>query len=130
MPNHIHLILRFREEVKLSEYMRDFKKFTSGELQRHLIENGDSDILEKLKTSTGSYKVWIDRFDDFVLRNAKDVQVKVNYIHQNPVRRNLAEKASDYKYSSARYYETGEEGIIKIIHLGDSIGWQNLVAAV
>src|SRR4051812_19737653 len=65
MPNHIHLILRFREEVKLSEYMRDFKKFTSGELQRQLVKNGDIEILSKLKTETGTYKVWKDRFDDF-----------------------------------------------------------------
>jgi putative transposase len=125
MPNHLHLVLFFTDEVKLSDYMRDFKKFTSGELRRQLIKNGDDKILAKLKTKEGSYKVWMDRFDDLVIRNARNVLVKMNYIHQNPVRRNLAAKETDYKYSSARFYDSGEEGILNVTYIFDAIGWQN-----
>jgi putative transposase len=32
---------------------------------------------------------------------------KLNYIHQNPVRAGLCSHAEEYKYSSAKFYETG-----------------------
>ena len=33
---------------------------------------------------------------------------KVNYIHQNPVRAGLVERAIDYRWSSARYWNRCE----------------------
>jgi len=32
---------------------------------------------------------------------------KVNYIHQNPVRAELVERATDYRWSSARFWQGG-----------------------
>lgn len=37
----------------------------------------------------------------------------INYIHENPVRKGLVERAEDYLYSSARNY-TGLSSIIEI----------------
>jgi len=34
---------------------------------------------------------------------------KIEYIHNNPVKKNLVEKAEDWKYSSARFYLKGED---------------------
>ena len=38
---------------------------------------------------------------------------KVNYIHQNPVRAEIVERAEEYLYSSARDY-AGERGLLKV----------------
>src|SRR6185369_9592267 len=97
MPNHLHLILFFSDAVKLSDYMRDFKKYTSGELRRKLIIEKQTEVLQKLEFPVGSnhYKIWMVRFDDFAIKNAETFHVKMNYIHQNPVRRNLSSTASE-----------------------------------
>ena len=38
---------------------------------------------------------------------------KINYVHQNPVRQQLVDKAECYLYSSARDY-AGQKGLLKI----------------
>lgn len=118
MPNHIHLILLFEDGEVISSYIRDFKKFTSGETRREIEKQGMTDLLEKIKykTKTQLFKVWQDRFDDFYLLNNKTLMTKMNYIHQNPVRKGLCESVSDYCYSSARFYFKGEETDVKMVH--------------
>ena len=41
-------------------------------------------------------------------------QQKLNYIHKNPVRARLCKFVEDYRYSSARFYETGVDDPIAI----------------
>ena len=38
---------------------------------------------------------------------------KINYIHQNPVKRGYVDDASHWRYSSARNY-AGEKGLIEV----------------
>ncbi len=125
MPNHIHLVLFFSKPAQVSDYMRDFKKFTSGELRRKLLADNKTELLKELETSVGRYKIWMERFDDFVIRNAKSVHTKINYIHQNPVRKNLAASPAEYNYSSARFYESEEAGAVKVTHFLEAMGAAN-----
>ncbi len=39
---------------------------------------------------------------------------KLDYIHQNPVKRGYVDTACDWRYSSARNYQ-GESGLIEIV---------------
>jgi REP-associated tyrosine transposase len=39
---------------------------------------------------------------------------KLNYMHNNPVRADLARTPSEYAYSSYRNYELGDEALIEI----------------
>jgi len=32
MPNHLHLVVYFKKDNRLSDFMRDFKKYISGRL--------------------------------------------------------------------------------------------------
>ena len=41
-----------------------------------------------------------------MIRSAGEFANKVNYIHDNPVRWNLVERAEDYEFSSAKFYLT------------------------
>ena len=36
------------------------------------------------------------------------------YMHRNPVKRGLAEKPEEWKWSSFRTYACGEEGLVKV----------------
>ncbi|MEO8087059.1 MAG: transposase [Bacteroidota bacterium] len=122
MPNHIHLVGVFSKPSKVSDFMRDFKKFTSGELRRKLFKDNNMELLKQLKIGNNKYKIWKDRFDDYALRDVRSVHTKINYIHQNPVRKGLVERPEDYIYSSAGFYLNQIEGKIKVTHFIDALG--------
>jgi len=121
MSNHIHFIIQ-SEEGKLSDLIRDFKKFTA------------KSILEKTQNSPESRKEWmLERFKLAAQTHSrnKDYQFwqygnhaeeiysnefmwsKLDYIHLNPVRSGLVSKASDYIYSSAGNY-VNNSGLLTI----------------
>lgn len=67
------------------------------------------------------FKVWEDRFDDVILSDSKLLNIKLNYIHMNPMQEhwNLVSKPGDYKYSSARFYESGMLSEVNVCHYKD-----------
>jgi putative transposase len=87
--------------------MRDFKKFTSGEIRRKLEADEYLSELESLryKYRKQKIKVWQDRFDDVALYSRKVLETKLNYIHENPVKKGFVKFAEEYKYSCAAYYK-------------------------
>jgi putative transposase len=56
-------------------------------------------------------ELWQGRFFDRALRTVKEYHETVDYIHLNPVRRGLAKRAEDWKWSSTQEYAgiSGEE---------------------
>jgi putative transposase len=127
MPNHIHMLMFLEDGKTLSSYMRDFKKFTSVKIRKQLEAEEQYSLVEQMRFIKGAQKlkVWQDRFDDFYITNPKSFLIKLNYIHNNPLKRGLAKSAADYKYSSAGYYERETEGILKINHFMAVIGAAN-----
>jgi len=117
MPNHLHIVVYFGIKNNLSDYMRDFKKFTSGEIRRMLEQDNQIELLNKIKYDfrEQKFKVWQDRFDDVFLESIDIVETKINYIHENPVKKGLVKLPEDYKYSSAAYYLLGEMCTIPIL---------------
>ena len=49
-----------------------------------------------------------------VIKDYDMLKQKIEYIHYNPVRRNLVIKPEDWNYSSAKYYIKGEDCGLKI----------------
>src|ERR1700693_663428 len=72
-----------------------------------------SRVMESIKVSSTSLlnsgsqehgQIWQPRFFDRALRTVKEYYAKVEYIHQNPVRRGLVRKAEDWRWSSIHEY--------------------------
>ena len=84
MPDHIHVLLTPK---------------TSLEKAAQFIKGGFS---YRAKKELGSnMEVWQKGFSDHRLRDLSDYEGHVVYIHENPVRKRLCERASEYPYSSA-----------------------------
>jgi len=117
MPNHFHILLYFNEENKLSDAMRDLKKFCAFEIRKYL-ETNESLLLNRIRIENEKqvFKVWNDRFDDVWIGNRELLEVKLEYIHQNPLQAHwsLSEYPEDYNYSSAAFYLGNEYDIIKL----------------
>jgi putative transposase len=86
MPNHIHLLLSVDETHAVGRALQMIKGGFS-----HAV--GQAGL--KLKV------VWQPSYYEHRVRDGEEYTRMRSYIHQNPVRRGLAETATDYPYSSA-----------------------------
>jgi putative transposase len=123
MPNHIHFICYFKVENKLIEYMRDFKKYTSIKIRDYIFESNNQELIDSIQFvhRKQKIKIWQDRFHDFHLTKEKTLLQKLNYIHSNPVRKELCSSVWEYEDSSAAFYINGEVPKIPILHCSEII---------
>ena len=74
----------------------------------YLKESGHTSSLKKLERETGSrgyqYSLWDHHPNGKSLTSEPVLMEKVNYLHQNPVRAGLVERAVDYRWSSAKQW--------------------------
>jgi len=73
-------------------------------LDRMADVRGDGQVVYRFWQPGGGY--------DRNLRSVRDVREKIQYIHENPVRRSLVDKAEDGAWSSAREWTTGQVGTV------------------
>jgi putative transposase len=85
MPDHLHLIT-IPKGKNISQIMHSIKSFSSKEINKATQREGS---------------VWQSSFRDFTLWSEKLVIEKINYIHNNPVRKGLVSDPNDYNYSTA-----------------------------
>jgi putative transposase len=85
MPEHVHLLLTPADDVTLERAVQ-------------LIKGGFSHAFG-LEYRRG--EVWQRGFSDHRIRDKEDFDRHLEYIHQNPVKRRLVERASEYRYCSA-----------------------------
>jgi REP element-mobilizing transposase RayT len=121
MSNHIHMVVQ-SGDGKLSDLLRDFKKFTATKIIEKIISDPESRrewMLERFKLATVShsrnknYQFWQYGNHPEEIYSNKFMWSKLDYIHLNPVRAGIVEKASHYIYSSASNY-VSDAGLLKI----------------
>jgi putative transposase len=110
MPDHIHLLTdRPREPSKVLQYI---KGIISRRVIGHIKEKNYESSLRKLQHDNWKrnhrYSLWQHDSDVFSVTSEATFMQKVNYIHQNPVRAELVERAVDYRWSSARYWSRSQ----------------------
>ena len=122
MPSHLHLIAAAEDEGKLSDILRDFKKFTSKEIVKQIQEEPESRrewMLDKFmfagkyNPKITNYKFWQDGNRPVVLYSPKFTQQKIDYIHYNPVKAMIVAEPQEYLFSSARNY-SGMDGLLDV----------------
>ena len=122
MTSHLHLIVRTKENISLSDIIRDFKSHTSKKLIEAIKDQPESRrdwLLDKFNTAAvkikrnSKYKVWQDGFHPIELYDNAIIEQKLSCIHNNPVEEEIVINPEDYKYSSALNY-AGEIGVLKI----------------
>ena len=126
MPNHIHLILQSNATGDLSNFMREWKSVTAREILTYA-EDKSPRLLQQFEKAAEKYHlsnkqrhhVWASRFDDLQLRTSNTIRVKLNYIHENPVRKGIVQKTGDYEYSSAGWYEEIGDSRVKLSDIRD-----------
>ena len=94
MSNHLHLIVQAREGYKLSEILRDFKKYTSSEITKTMEGNRREsrrdwmlDIFRKhgqMNSNNSVYQFWRQDNHPIELNTNEMIDQRMTYVHQNP----------------------------------------------
>ncbi len=117
MPEHVHLIVFPRpDKYDMSALLKSFKQSVARKainyLRRHNPEG-----LRLLATGMPDtpYAFWMDGpgYDRNVLKT-ETLEFMVNYIHNNPVRRELVVSPEDWVWSSAREWEEAGSGLLRL----------------
>ena len=125
MTNHLHMIVgTSRDDVTVSDILRDFKKFTNRNIVKAIQENTQESRKEWLldrclfrgtnDRKITNFKFWQDGNYIEVINTYKFYKQKLDYIHNNPVRQEIVSRPEDYWYSSARDY-CGDKGLLNVI---------------
>ncbi|HCT44862.1 MAG: hypothetical protein CMJ35_09280 [Phycisphaerae bacterium] len=112
MPEHIHMIVVPRDG-RVGPVLRGLKQGFARRMLRRMTDEGDP-VQAKLVGPHGKPSFWMrGGGHDRNLRSDHDIREKIGYIHQNPVRRGLVDRALDWKWSSAGDY-AGGVGVVRV----------------
>ena len=124
MTNHLHMIAGTNGENRISDILRDFKKFTSKKIvQTLLVESGESrrdwmlnrfEYAGKNDKKITNYKFWQEGNDAQEIYLNDYFNQKLNYIHYNPVKAEIVNREEDYRYSSAIDW-AGGKGLLDVV---------------
>jgi len=81
MPDHVHLVLSPLDSQPLAKVMQWIKGVTARQLNIHRGKQGS---------------IWMVDYYDRIIRNEKELDEKLKYIYENPIRSGLVENAGDW----------------------------------
>lgn len=122
MSNHIHMIVQ-SETGTLSNTIRNYKRFTATAIIdaiTNLPESRKEWMLHRFSWNGANNirntdnQFWIQSNHPEIIYNRDFFMQKLNYIHENPVRAGIVDKAEDYLYSSARTIILNKKGLLPV----------------
>ena len=128
MPNHLHCIIYLQKNSPIiNDVIGEAKRLMSYSIVSKLKKRKEIDLLIKLQFAVSDYekrkgliqKVFEDSFDGKECYTYDFIKQKLHYMHFNPVKKGLCNFPSDYIHSSAKFYETGIDGIYPVTHYLD-----------
>jgi putative transposase len=126
MSNHVHMIIGSKGENRISDIIRDLKKYTSVRIVRaieHNIAESRREWMLKLfahgaakSAKHDKFMFWQQEYHPVELNSHEIYEQKLLYIHDNPVRAGIVVEPQHYLYSSAIDY-AGGKGLLRIENL-------------
>ncbi|MEC4983722.1 MAG: transposase [Oscillatoria sp. PMC 1068.18] len=116
MENHLHLIV---SAVNLSKEIGNFKSFTARSIIDTLKKNKNNHLLNQLEIfkpkyqTAQQYQLWQEGFHPQAILSEEMLLQKLEYIHNNPVKRGYVDEPGHWRYSSYRNY-FGQKGLLEI----------------
>jgi len=101
MPEHVHAVIWLPQTGQLSRFMHGWKRMSSYHIREwyrlhaseYFAEFGEGD------------RFWQPKYYAFEIYDRAKLEEKLTYMHLNPVRAGLVPQASEWRWSSARWYD-------------------------
>jgi putative transposase len=106
MPEHVHLLLHPPDGLMMGRMISLLKALTAKEALTYL-RTRNSRIQEKLRVIRRSQPImvfWQNRCYDHNCRTSQTTIEKIEYCHNNPVKRELVASPGDWLWSSYNWY--------------------------
>jgi putative transposase len=103
-PNHVHLLISEPSRGTISTVLQMLKQRVSREIRRHgkrLDRNQIGSVFAIIMEMP--HALWQARFYDFNVYSEGKIKEKLNYMHANPVIRQLVKHPKDWPWSSWGY---------------------------
>lgn len=113
MPEHVHLVICEPRKGTPSKALQVLKQKVSRALRRRP-RNRSAQLSLFPPAGADAPAFWQRRFYDFNVWSSRKLQENLDYIHRNPVQRQLVRHPKEWPWSSWSYYEKGEQGLIRI----------------
>jgi REP element-mobilizing transposase RayT len=116
MEDHIHLIA---QAENLSAEISRFKSYTARQIINILEKNGTNYILKELRENKlnhhkdSTYQFWQEGSHPQKIQGRKMMMQKIDYIHNNPVRRGYVDHPFQWRYSSVNNY-LSKKGVLNV----------------
>jgi putative transposase len=116
LENHLHLVA---SSTNLSKEIGDFKSFTARKIIDYLHARRAEHVLEQLAFHKlphkidSSYQLWQEGSHPQQIQGIEMMRQKIEYIHNNPVKRGYVDEPVHWRYSSARNY-VGLPGLVDV----------------
>jgi len=107
VENHLHWIARMPDPAKDAG---DFKSYTARRIIDLLMEKGEAGLLGQLEyhkrpgKTDRQYQLWQEGSHPEQVQNEEMLRQKLEYTHNNPVKRGYVADPTHWLYSSARNY--------------------------
>ena len=119
MPNHLHIVWELLKKNGYEMPHASFNKKTAHQIVKDLKDNHPL-VLPYFEVSEKErqYRIWQRDPLAILMDSRKKVEQKIEYIHLNPLQEhwNLADRPENYRWSSAKFYETGEDELGILTH--------------
>ena len=126
MSSHLHIICNAKEGFKLSDFIRDFKKFTAKKIIDRIINEPESrrewllyrfEYAAKYKKQNAKNMFWKKDNHAVLLDTNTMMQQRLDYLHNKPVAAGIVDDPVHYIFSSARDY-VGQKGLLDVEFIG------------
>jgi len=115
MPEHFHLLAQSSKGIYIQKFLHGFRRSISGKIKK-MIANSDDwlksycvdnniEIESFYKKTAGKsiFRFWKEKPRIFPISDEKEIEKKLRYLLNNPVRRGLVKKSSEWKYLYSKY---------------------------
>jgi putative transposase len=120
MPTHFHAIVKPAKSQTISDNLQSLGSFTAHSVLKHLQDSGFSEELhyfaeQRQPDRTEKHQIW-QPLQAKNIFSPEFLREKLDYIHNNPVAKKwqLAPDRVAYDYSSARFYDLGQQPIVPV----------------
>jgi putative transposase len=129
MPEHFHLLIKPEPADATPLILRALKDESARRILQTLRQNLQHPWCRKMLASLrlpptvheqSHYRLWQRRFYPFNIFSQEKIQEKLNYLHNNLVKRGVVSPPGDWPWSSWRFYYLQDASILRM----DRLHWQ------
>jgi putative transposase len=100
MPDHVHALIWLPQPVEITRFLHGWKRMSSFRIREWYARHASN----YFSGFGAGERFWQPKSFVFNVYSERKLREKLNYMHINPVKAGIVERAEDWRWSSARWY--------------------------